>query len=394
MNPSDPADVRAAVGDPVALARALVRIPSVNPVLEEGGAGEREIANACAHWLTGWGLDVEVSEPAPGRFNVLARLGGGSPRLILNGHLDTVGVQGMPDPFGAEVREGRLYGRGACDMKGGVAAILAATARLAGEEAGAKPPDGLVVALTADEEHASLGMEALVRAGLHAEAAIVCEPTSLAVMPAHKGFVWIELTFRGRAAHGSRSEAGIDAIRHAGRFLVGLDGYEEALQGAPAHPLLGRGSVHAGTISGGSAPSVYPDSCRLVVERRTLPGETAEGVAAEIAEVLERVRSTHPEVDARLVTGLFRPGTEVPEDSPLVRGLLAAADACGGEPRLEPMTAWVDAAFLNGSGTPAVCFGPGSILEAHTADESVPLAEIEAAARVLERFARDFLATL
>ena len=386
----------AQAGDPVALARALVATPSVNPGLEASGAGEAAIAELTAAWLRGWGLSVEMSEVAAGRWNVVGRLeeegegkGEGVGRtLLLNGHLDTVGVAGMSvEPFGAELRDGRLWGRGSCDMKGGVAALLAATAKIARNP----PPGALVVALTADEEHASLGMEALVRFGMRADAAVVCEPTSLAVMPAHKGFVWIEAAFRGRAAHGSRPDAGVDAIEHAGRYLTALGALRRRLRAQEPHPLLGHGSFHAGTIEGGSAPSVYPDACRLVLERRTLPGESAADVMEEFQAVLDELAAEAPELDAKLTRGLARPATEVPNDSPLVAGLLAASVAEGVDPVLAGMTAWVDGAFLNEAGTPAVCFGPGSIAQAHSADEWIDPSEIVTCAAVLERFSRDYL---
>jgi acetylornithine deacetylase len=282
-------------------------------------------------------------------------------------------------------------------MKGGVAALLAAAARLAGlgqldppgRHAGHRPPGTLIVALTADEEHASLGMEALVASGLKADAAVVCEPTSLAVMPAHKGFVWVEAHFRGRAAHGSRPDEGVDAIEHAGRYLTALGALRTRLQSGEAHPLLGHGSFHAGTVEGGSAPSVYPDACRLVLERRTLPGETAAGIIEEFQAVLDDLAAEVPDLDAKLTQGLARPATEVAGEAPLVQGLLAACE--GFDPKVEGMTAWVDAAFLNEAGTPAVCFGPGSIAQAHSADEWIDPTEIVTCAGVLERFAREFL---
>ncbi len=390
-NVDDGVRIAAAEGDPVALAGALVRIPSVNPLLESGGSGEEEIARQCASWLEGWGFTVSVNEVAPGRFNSVAWVGPeNGPRLLLNGHLDTVGVGGMSvPPFDAHVRDGLLYGRGSCDMKGGVAALLAAGARLSQE------PDlggRLVLALTADEEHASLGMQAVVGSGLVADAAVVCEPTELAVMPANKGFVWIELEFAGRAAHGSRPEVGIDAIRHAAQYLAGLDGYEVRLKQRPAHPLLGHGSFHAGSIVGGSAPSVYPASCNLVIERRTLPGELPEAVTSEFEAMLAGVKRAFPEMKAHLTLGLDRPGTEVRTDAPVVQGLLRASGAVGLEPRVEGMSAWVDAALLNEAGVPAVCFGPGSIAQAHSADEWISVAEIAQAAEVLHQFGREFLA--
>ena len=385
-NDYDPDLETARSADPVALARLLVRVPSVNPSLAPGGEGEGRIAEVAATLLRGWGFDVETPEVASGRRNVVARMeGSGKATLMLNGHLDTVGVEGMTvPPFGAQMLGSRLVGRGACDMKGGVAALLAAAARLAA----VGPRPNLLVVLTADEEHASLGMDAFVRGGLSADLAVVCEPTGLAVMPAHKGFVWVRGTFRGRAAHGSLPEEGIDAIRHAALFVSALDRYGEALRSRVPHPLLGYGSVHAGTIHGGSAPSVYPEHCEVQLECRTMPGTSADTVLAELQTVLDGVRAREADLRAELLVTLARPGSEVSAESALVRGLLAACEAHRVRPDVRGMTAWVDAAFLNEAGVPAVCFGPGSTAQAHTADEWIETSEIVACADVLETFAR------
>jgi len=367
----------------------MVAIPSVNPHMEDGGTGEEGIARRARYWLDGWGYSTELLEVEAGRWNVIGRRGEAGRRLILNGHLDTVGIQGMEiPPFAGELRDGRVWGRGACDMKGGLAIILATAAALAREA----PTGELVVALTADEEHASVGMAAFADAVGSADGAVVCEPTNLAVMPAHKGFFWLEAEFRGRAAHGSRPEVGVDAILHAGLFLAALQELETTrlLMGA-RHPLLGFPSFHTGTIEGGTAPSVYPDRCRLVLERRTLPGEDPDAVMADFQRVLDEVGARVPGMDGTLSRGLFRPGTEVSVDSPLVRGLLGAAEAEGVKGTVEAMTAWVDAAFLNEKGIPAVCFGPGSISHAHSAVEWVKVEELEAGSRILTRFAKRFL---
>jgi acetylornithine deacetylase len=379
----------ARAGDPVALAQLLVAIPSVNPALESGGGGEARIAEVCGDLLEGWGLVVEVADAAPGRPNLVARLeGSGTRSLILNGHLDTVGVEGMTvAPFAAQIVGSRLIGRGAADMKGGVAALLAACHRLS--RRGPRPD--VVVALTADEEHASLGMDAYVRSGPPGDLAVVCEPTSLAVMPAHKGFVWVKASFQGRAAHGSLPEEGVDAIRHAALFVSALDRYTDVLQARARHPLLRYGSVHAGTIHGGVAPSVYPDHCEVQLECRTMPGTSPADVLAELETVLDGVRAEEPDLRATLEVTLARPGTEVSTESPLVQGLLEGCRAHGVPPAVRGMTAWVDAAYLNQAGTPAVCFGPGSIAQAHTADEWVETAEIATCADVLESFARGLL---
>jgi acetylornithine deacetylase len=297
------------------------------------------------------------------------------------------------DPFRGEVREGRVWGRGACDMKGGLAIILATAARAAtsGGSVGPESDGVLIIALSADEEHASVGMQKFVESGLEGDAAVVCEPTSLGVMPAHKGFLWIDAEFQGCAAHGSRPDEGVDAILHAGLYLAALRGLEGELKQGPEHPLLGHASFHAGTIEGGTAPSVYPHDCKLVLERRTLPGEDPEAVLHAFEEVLESVRREVPEIGASLKPGLFRPGTEVSSESPLVRLLVASLEAEGVHPTIEGMTAWVETAFLNEAGIPAVCFGPGSIAQAHAAVEWVAVEELETGARVLHRFAKSFL---
>ena len=372
------------------LARTLVSTPSVNPALAPGATGESAIARLAAGWLEEWGFDVELLEFEPGRPSVLARLERGPGRsLLLAGHLDTVGVEDMEiEPYDPVVRDGRLWGRGSADMKGGIAAALAAARDLAAEEL----PGTLLVALTADEEEAAGGCRHLVAQGLSADAAIVCEPTSLAIMPAHKGFAWIQIDFRGQAAHGSRPDRGVDAIRHAGLFLARLDELEARLQQRKRHPLLGFGSIHAGTIHGGTAPSVYPSRCRLTLERRTLPGEAVAGLLSDVEFLIAQLRSDVPSLDAGLEVTLHQAGSEVPPDHPLVIALSRALQEARVEPQIRGMSAWVEAAIYNAAGITAVCFGPGSIEEAHTAGESVPVEQIEAAHHALLIMARRFLA--
>lgn len=375
--------------DALTLARALVATPSVNPALDPAGAGEAGIAALAADWLRSWGFETELPEIEPGRPSVLARLERGSGRsLILNGHLDTVGVAGMTvDPFDPAVRDGRLQGRGSADMKGGVAAALAAA-----RDAAAEGFTGtLIVALTADEEEAGRGARQLVADGLTADGAVVCEPTGLDIMPAHKGFTWVDLEFRGRAAHGSRPDRGVDAIRHAGLFLARLGELQSTLAQRDPHPLLGTGSVHAGTIRGGTAPSVYPESCELTLERRTLPGEGAEAFRTEVEFALGQLRSDVPSLSASLDVTLHRNGAEIPADHALVGAVESAARAVGLEPAVAGMTAWVEAATFIEAGIPALCFGPGRIDDAHSADESASVEEIRMAHRVLTTLVRSFL---
>ncbi len=368
------------------LTRALVSIPSVNPDLEEGGDAEGPLARWIEVWLNAWDFDVSVTEPVAGRFNLVARLATTEPgpRIVLNGHMDTVGVSGMEvDPFAAEVRDDRIFGRGSADMKGGLAAAMVAARELA--RAGGPKRGELILAFTADEEYASVGLKALLDGGFTADEAIVLEPTGLEIQPANKGFTWLELEVKGRAAHGSRPELGRDAIRDAGRILAALDRYELRLADQGPHPLLGRGSIHAGTIRGGTAPPVYPDRCDLILEARILPDESPQLAFQRFEGILAEIGRDRP-LEVELRQGLSRPGAEIPSDHPLVRGLETALSAEGITPRLSGMTAWVESAWFNEAGIPALCFGPGSLDLAHTAVESVPIAELESAVRALTRY--------
>ena len=369
--------------DPIVLTRDLVRADSRNPSLGRGGPGEGDAARVLARTLREWGFAVELQEVLPGRPNVVARAGAGDgPTLMLNGHLDVVGVEGMVhSPFDAAQRDGRLYGRGAADMKGGVAAMCAAAARVAARGAIAGE---IIVAGVVDEEYESAGTRALVERGVRADAAIVTEPTRLAIMPAHRGFVWVEVELTGRAAHGSRYDVGIDAITHAGLLLAELDAYQERELRRRTHPLLGHASLHASTIEGGSAWSIYPDRCVLRIERRTLPGETTDAVLREVREACERVRARRPALRAEPRLATAQGPSDVSVGAPVVRALAAALDERGEEVRVEGMSAWTDAAILNDAGIPAICFGPGDIALAHAAEEWVPVDEIARATDVME----------
>lgn len=376
------------IGDGRALARTLVQIDSRNPDLVPGGPGEGAAAECLSEVLRAWGFRVEVVETAPGRPNVIARIGnpaGGS--LMFNGHLDVVGVEGMVHaPFAAEERDGRLYGRGSADMKGGVAAMCAAAARAHREGLECE----IIVAAVTDEEWGSKGTLSLVESGIRADAAVVTEPTRMAVMPAHRGFVWAEVTLHGRAAHGSRWDVGVDAIRHAGLVLAELDRIDTIELPRREHPLLGRASLHASTISGGTGMSTYPDRCTIHVERRTIPGESAADFQAELEQACARVGADRPDFRAEVKMGLGQPPSDVATDTPIVRALLASLTAEGLAPRVEGMSAWTDAAILNEAGIPAVCFGPGDISLAHAAEEWVPLHEIDQATAVLRRLALEW----
>jgi acetylornithine deacetylase len=373
--------VSIARGDAVALTKALVAIDSQNPSLVKDGHGEFAVALALAEILRDWGFAVETVDAAPGRPNVIARIGhDGGRSLMFNGHLDVVGVEGMTHrPFDPVEHEGRIYGRGSADMKSGIAAMCAAAARAADQ----KLDSELIVTAVIDEEFTSVGTKDLVSRGVRADAAIVTEPTSLAIMPAHKGFVWIKANVRGRAAHGSRWDLGVDAVRHAGLLLAEVDRYDAETLTARSHPLVGRPSIHASFIEGGSGMSTYPESCVVQLERRTIPGESVGQVMAEMEELCDRVRLRTPAFDATLEMSFAQQPSDVPLSSTIVKRLSMSLANCGVRERVAGMTAWTDAALLNAAGISAIHFGPGDISVAHAAEEYVPVAEIETATKVL-----------
>ena len=341
----------------ITLLRDLVAIDSVNPSLVPGGAGEAAVAGRIAEALRLGGIDVEVTDVAPGRPNVVGVVQGTAPgrSLILCGHTDTVGVEGMAAPFDPVVRDGRLHGRGSQDMKSGVAAMVDAAVQVA--RSGGLSCGRLIVAAVADEEHASMGAEALVK--VHsADGAVVTEPTDLRVATAHKGFEWVEVETRGRAAHGSRPDDGCDAILHMGRVLGRLEAVETGLEAGSTHPRLGRASLHASIIHGGQALSVYPDRCVLGVERRTLVGEPSDAGLMEVREALSQLAREDGDFDASARQLLTRAPHEIADDHPLCEELRRILRRLGLDGMPTGMSFWTDAAILGGAGTPALLFGP------------------------------------
>lgn len=350
--------VRMSIDPVISLLRQLVAINSVNPSIAPGAPGEEEIAVAIAAHMRRIGLDVEVEEVAPGRPNVVGVLEGRSRgrSLMLCGHVDTVGVDGMAAPFDPLEKDGRLYGRGAQDMKGGVAAMIDA-ARLVAERD--LPAGRLLVAALVDEEYASIGADALV-ARWRADGAVVTEPTDLEVAVAHKGFAWCEVETRGRAAHGSRPREGRDAIVRMGRVLHALEALDRDLQSRAPHALMGTASLHASIITGGRELSSYPDRCVLQYERRTIAGETPAMVEKEMADLIGRLHAGDPEFEATARMTVSRPAYEIARDHALPQALARAATrACGAAVPFSAMTFWTDAAALGDAGIPSVLFGPG-----------------------------------
>jgi acetylornithine deacetylase len=365
------------VSEVAELARSLVAIDSTNPELVPGGAGEAEVARAVAEWLERAGLDVTVEDVAPGRPNVVgvARGSGGGRTLLLNAHTDTVGTDAMEIQGEARLEGGRLWGRGAYDMKGSLAAIMLAGARAV--DAGLR--GDVIVAAVVDEEVASIGTSALAE-HVAADGAIVAEPTEEQVCVAHKGFVAFEVETHGRAAHGSRPDLGVDAIAHMGRVLVGIERLDAELRSHPSHPLLGSGSLHASLIEGGQEYSSYPARCLLRGERRTIPGETHEQVEAEL-------RALVGDLDARIDLPFVREPFEVAQDDPVVDAVRRHA----GVGSVAGVPFWADSALLAAAGVPSVVFGPRGD-GAHAAVEWVDLASLERCLDVYTTVVREFCA--
>jgi acetylornithine deacetylase len=379
------------MADPtIKLLRDLIAIDSINPGLVPGAAGESEIAAEVAARLRSCGMDVEVAEVAPGRPNVVGLLEGraAGPTLMFCGHIDTVGVERMDAPFDAVERQGRIYGRGSADMKGGVAAMIEA-ARLLSEAGGLKA-GRLIVAAVVDEEYESIGAEALVKSW-KADAAIVTEPTDLEVAIGHKGFSWVEIITEGRAAHGSRPSEGRDAIIRMGRVLSHLEGLNRRLQSRPPHPMLGNPSLHGSLIEGGREMSTYPDRCVLKMERRTLLGEPQMVALEEVEEILAALEREDPEFQARARLLFSRPPYETPAGHDLPQLLESAISHTGHHTRRAGMTYWTDAAILGQAGIPSVIFGPGGA-GYHGLEEYVRAEEVLACRDALTKLASEFCA--
>lgn len=374
----------------VSLCRDLVAIPSVNPDGDPGTpfTGEKACAEFVGEFLKKLGAEVSYEEVLPGRPNVIGRFpsnpstapgGRPKPRILLAPHTDTVSVADMTiDPFGAEIRDGRLYGRGACDTKGTMAAMLAALA-----EIGPRIPDlGAEVTFVGfmGEETGQWGSRDFAAKYPDYDFALIGEPTECAVVHTHKGSWWCSLTTTGRAAHGARPELGENAILKMQPVIAAL--YQDFLPRLAApefrHPVLGDSTMNLGMIRGGSRINIVPDSCTIRLDIRFTPQVHRHGVVELLQDFLDGhgfSGSVTPEKDA-----ICAP-LDTPADHPLVQLLGQCGNGLTGAP-------WFcDAAWLAAVGIPAVAAGPGSIAQAHTADEWVSLAELERGTA----FYRDFL---
>ncbi len=364
----------------------LVALPSVNPAFLPAGhprAGEKNVADFLAATAAHAGLDIAFQDALPGRSNLLATLsppGKARQRILLAPHLDT--VNGADGQFAPREARGRVIGRGSCDTKGSIAAMLSALIAVA---RGARRPreTEIVFVGLVDEEIGHAGASAFVKAGWQADLAIIGEPTRLEVVTAHKGALWLELRTRGQAAHGSCPERGRNAVHEMAKIVDVLETtYAAQLRKAPPHPLLGRGTINVGSIHGGSQPNIVPAACVASLDRRTLPGETLRGVRAEIQGLL-RPRGLRAEI---LETqSLYCGSMETDPNLPLVRQFSKLAR----QTKPAGVTFFCDGAVLAGGGIPSLVFGPGDIAQAHTADEWIALNSLERATRLLTRFLQD-----
>ena len=360
----------------------LIALPSVNPAFlppRHSHAGEKRVADFIAATAARAGLDVELQKVLPGRSNVIARLTPKNKiqrRILLAPHLDTVGADGTK--FIPQRKNGRLHGRGACDTKGSVAAMLAALCELAQKKSRPAETEIIFCGLI-DEEHAQAGSRAFAARGFKADLAIVGEPTKLQVVTAHKGSLWLNLATRGKSAHGATPHLGKNAVHEMARVVEALETDYASQLKKRQHKLLGAATVNVGKISGGAQPNIVPDSCVIEIDRRTLPGETETSVRDEISRLLATKK-----LSAKISSAKLAPALPLETDLklPLVQSFLRSVK----QSRPMGVDYFCDAAVLSAAGMPSVVFGPGDIAQAHTADEWISLAELERAKDLLVRF--------
>lgn len=370
------------------LLRDLIAIDSVNPSLVPGAPGEEQVAEAIASTLRAGGMDVQIQPVAPGRSNVIGLLEGKQKgrSLMFCGHMDTVGVAGMAAPFDPVFTNGRVYGRGSQDMKGGLAAMIAAALQLSRN--GGLAAGRVMVAAVIDEEYASAGAEALVTKW-KADAAVVGEPTDMKIAVGHKGFEWVEIKTAGIAAHGSRPADGRDAIVRMGRVLSRLEKLDRDLQACHPHPIQGAGSLHASLIVGGRELSTYPDECTLQIERRTISTDPKHCALGEVEGILEGLRKEDPEFKASAKSIFARPPYLTPADHDLPRMIESALANRAVKPVRGGMSFWTDAAILGEAGIPSVVFGPGGA-GLHSISEYVLTDDVLSCRDALIELAKEF----
>ena len=362
----------------------LVRLPSVNPMgrtdLPPEILFESRVIDRWDAELRTLGVQVRRQPVAPGRDNLIATFeGGGSSTILLEAHTDTVPVDGMTvDPFGGVIEDGKLYGRGACDVKGGGVAMYGAFRRLVLEKPANAPR--VILAFTVDEEHTFLGVQALVKSGLRADFAIVAEPTSLNIVRSHKGVVRWQIETTGRACHSSKPQDGINAVYRMGGILIAIEHYAAELQARTPDANLGARTLVVGTIRGGVSPNTVPDRCVIDIDRRLLPGESATEAIDDLTRYLQGFEFT------ALPPKLACPPLLPNGGDDYVARLGAAIDRVRGRHEVLNVPYGTDASTIQEAGIPAVVFGPGDIAQAHTKDEWIDVEELDAAAEVLFGF--------
>lgn len=384
------ADIQIKKDNLLSLLQELIRINSINPSLSHTGNGEREIALYLQEYLTKLGLEVRLQNVEENRANVIGifKGSGGGKSIMLCGHTDTVSIDRMEiDPFKPEHIDGKIYGRGAFDMKSGLAALIMAVQSII--EAGKKLKGDVILVLVADEEYASIGMESVLEE-YSADGAIICEPTNLEIVIAHKGFSWFKVEIFGCSAHGSRPDKGIDAIVKAGKVLTEIENLERKVLTQKTHPLLGSPSVHASLISGGIELSTYPDYCKIELERRNLPGEEPITVANEIEKILSNLKSKDTQFKADFEIFFSRPAFEISKEETIVQSLIRAHHTLGMEtPKFKGLGGWMESALLLEAGIPPVIFGPSGS-GAHAAVEYVDFESVVSTTEVLIKALIDF----
>ena len=372
----------------------LVSCPSVNPGRGAPAGppfGEAAMADLLADLLSGWGAETRKAEIAPGRFNLIARFEGADPgrSLMLEAHADTVSVAGMTiDPFVPVVRDGRLYGRGSCDCKGPMAAMLLAIRTVLDEAA--RPPATVYFVATGDEEVGAGGARRLMADGFRVDAAVVGEPTDLAAVCAHKGAYRCRIVTKGRAAHSSDPSQGVSAIARMARVVEAIDGPLARELRRTRHPALGSPTVSVGVICGGRQVNIVPDRCEIEVDRRTLPGETPDGVERQFRDHLDVLRAADPALEYALEALEWLPAFEESPDGPLARRVGGACEKVLGRAEFKGVPWTANVGIFRQAGIPCLLFGPGSIRQAHTADEYVELDQVARAAAVYAEILRRF----
>jgi acetylornithine deacetylase/succinyl-diaminopimelate desuccinylase family protein len=367
----------------------LIQINSVNPNYE-GGVPESDVAEYIESFFAARSIETWRQDVLPGRPNVIARLPGRDPqrRVIFEAHMDTVSTKGMSiEPWSPVIEHGRMFGRGSCDTKGGMAAMMHALASLKRDDI--VPPCEIWFAATIDEEFSYRGVVTLCQ-GLTADAAVIAEPTSLQAVIASKGLVRWKIETRGRSAHSAKPHLGLNAIEQMAHVVVALQ--QDTLQmKAKAHPLLGPPTCNVGVTRGGVQVNFVPDRCEIEIDRRMLPGETCDGVLKHYQSLLDTVTAQRPEIDAVMHPPML---TDIPletaADSAAAQRMKQILDSMQLDPTLVGVPFCSDASKLGAIGIPSIILGPGSIDQAHAAIEYIDCDQVEQAVTIYRRFMTEF----